>query len=475
VRLYDAGLVLSSPFDGGAGTVTVAGRYAYPGALLGLLEEDLSLHYWDYQLRVDHTFGPGKLTVFAFGSYDQLETDHRYGARGEDLGFGDKLVLMFHRLDLRWRGRVGGGWLNAGLGGGFDQTGLPIEDNPLEVRARSLLPRLSYQRALGAAVDLELGGDGDLTNYDRTIGTSKLQQADFLEPRTVLMAGIYAALAARLGDKLVVTPGLRLDYFSERTTTTATAYAIGPRLSARLRLDENLWLKAIGGRFNQMPHLPFQLPTFEGFGLARHGLESSWQGALGLEHKGRFGLEIEATTFINRGIASDVRDPEFGDPLLDDFLIRREALAYGAELMIRRPSTHRVHGWLSYTLSRSLRAFEGGVVGASDFDQRHTLNLVTSVRWGRTTFGGRLHVHTGRLVKIEDAEPLEMARLPAFYQLDLRVAHRSIFERFLIETYLELVNATLRPQVTGLRSTPGGLERQQFRLVLPSLGLRAEF
>ena len=474
VGLYDAGLMLSTPIDGGAGTITVAGRYAYPGPLLSLLDENISIGYWDYQLRADHTLGPGKVTLFAFGSFDQTATNNARSPDGRERD-RDQLVLTFHRQDLRWRGSVAGGWLKAALAGGFDKTELPIDGVPLEVHARTLLPRLSFTRPLGARADLELGADGDITDYAKPVGSPRLEQADFLNPRTLVMTGVYTSLSARLGDRLLLTPGLRLDFFMERTETVAQAIALGPRLAARLQLSETVWLKAITGRFAQMPHLPFQLPTFEGFGLGRHGLESSWQASLGVEHRSPLGLEIEATSFVSRGVLSDVRDPEFGDPLLNDFLIRREALAYGAELMIRRPSHHRVHGWLSYTLSRSLRAFEGGVVGPSDFDQRHTLNLVTSLRWGRTTLGGRLHFHTGRQVKIQDLEPLEMARLPSFYQLDLRVARRAIFDRFVLDVYLELVNATLRPQVTALRDTGRGIEEEQFQLALPSLGVRAEF
>ena len=45
-------------------------------------------------------------------------------------------------------------------------------------------------------------------------------------------------------------------------------------------------------------------------------------------------------------------DPELGDPLMDDFLIKRQGLSYGLELMARRPPGERLHGWLAYTLSR---------------------------------------------------------------------------------------------------------------------------
>ncbi len=170
-----------------------------------------------------------------------------------------------------------------------------------------------------------------------------------------------------------------------------------------------------------------------------------------------------------------MRDPQFGDPLLDDFLIRRDALAYGFELMIRRPPGERLHGWLAYTWSRSLRAFEGGVVGPSDWDQRHVLNLVLGYRWGPNTLGSRFHLHTGRLVQLENATPLEMARLPPFYQLDLRFDRRFVFDSWVLYAYLELVNATFTRQVVGLSLSRRGIEEDGFRIVLPSLGIRAEF
>jgi len=226
-----------------------------------------------------------------------------------------------------------------------------------------------------------------------------------------------------------------------------------------------------------MPRLPLQLPAYDGFGLSRPGLQTAWQAALGVEAALPARLELDATTYLQRSVLTDIRDPDLGDPLIEDFLIRRDALAYGAELMIRRPASARLHGWLSYSLSRSLRAFEGGVVGASDWDQRHTLNLVLGYRVGRYNLGSRFHLHTGRPVKITNSRPPEFARLPPFYQLDLRIDRRFVFDRFVMDLYCELVNTTLTRQVTGLRLTDRGQAQEGagFRIVLPSLGLRAEF
>jgi hypothetical protein len=179
---------------------------------------------------------------------------------------------------------------------------------------------------------------------------------------------------------------------------------------------------------------------------------------------------------VQRYVLTDVRDPTFStiDPLAMDFLVRRDALSYGMEVMLRRPNTQRLHGWLAYTLSQNLRALGGGVIAPSDWDQRHILNLVVGYRVGRYTVGGRAHLHTGRPVLIRDRTPQEYGRLPTFYQLDLRADRRFVFDAFTLELYVELVNATLSREVFALQQSPTG-SATSFRIVLPSIGVHGEF
>jgi hypothetical protein len=79
------------------------------------------------------------------------------------------------------------------------------------------------------------------------------------------------------------------------------------------------------------------------------------------------------------------------------------------------------------------------------------------------------------MVPVGNLDPLEMMRLPPFYQLDLRLDRRFVFERWSMDAYIELVNATLTRQVVDLQATRGGIEEESFRIVLPSVGVRAEF
>jgi len=193
------------------------------------------------------------------------------------------------------------------------------------------------------------------------------------------------------------------------------------------------------------------------------------------------GLEVSATGYLQEYQLTDLRDPipSHPDPLSDDFLINREAVSYGLELLIRRPVSRRLYGWLSYTLSNNLRSYGGGAYGPSDWDQRHVFNLVGGYRWGRTTLGGRVHVNTGRPYLLYDSSTniprFDVQRLPPFYQVDLRVDHLIVYDKIQLQFYAELVNATLTPQVYDLDRSGPVVEQRSFRLVLPSIGLRAEF
>jgi hypothetical protein len=147
--------------------------------------------------------------------------------------------------------------------------------------------------------------------------------------------------------------------------------------------------------------------------------------------------------------------------------------------MIRRPMKHRLYGWLAYTLSRSLRVVDGIVV-PSDWDQRHILNLVVGYRWPRNySTSARFHYKSGRPYPLYNqlAQDVEgYVNLPGFAQLDLRVEKRFVFDHFIMDAYLELVNSTLSREVFEVqRQTTGAYSENYYRLVLPSAGVHIEW
>jgi hypothetical protein len=468
VRLFDAGVMISAPLPGN-GSIAVAGRYSYTAELVSLLNQDVSVDYWDYQLRADRRFGLLQLTLLAFGSSDTLIPKRTNSPAEVD--------LRFQRVSLRAVAPLLGGRLQGSVAAGTDHSRAPIEDIfPITVDAVSVAPRLAYLRSF-AAVDTAIGFDGELAHYDPIVigNLHPPTDWDFGERRDAVLLAGYASATVRAGGRLTLTPELRLD-----TYRVSGAYArdLAPRLAARIALRDDTALRVAAGRFTQLPSLPLQIPGAEAFGLRLLGLQTSWQASVGVDTSHFAAIELGVTGYVQRYALTDLRDPRPSnpDPLADDFLIKRDALSYGLELLARRPLTNRLHGWLSYTLSNNLRSYGGGAVGPSDWDQRHIFNLVIGYRAGRNTFGGRAHFNTGRPYVYYDDTGGHFQRLPSFYQVDLRVDHRFVFDRFLLNFYVELVNASLSRQVYAVnQSFDGRLEELSFRLVLPSIGVRGEF
>ena len=466
VRLYDAGALVSLPWPDRNGGLAVAFRYSYTGALLSVLQDQLRLSYWDYQLRVDRRVRGWDLSLLVFGSSDDLadKTDATIDFQAR-----------FHRASLRASRTVGGGQVSLRLALGQDHSTAPIvKDYLVTARAYSIVPRAIYERK-GDAIDYEAGLDGQLEWLHPTVGVNEAGASDLARDRTAFLLGCYAQATARAGSRLTLTPSLRFDSYSITGTSKAD---LGPRLAARLRLDEKTWLSAGGGRFSQAPSLGIQIPAAENFGLALYGLQTSWQGSVGIATHHVPGFEIEVTGYLQRYVLTDLRDPGLfnPDPMAHDFLVRRDARSYGIELLLRRPFSERLNGWLSYTLSQNQRALGSGVIGPSDWDQRHILNAVLGYRLGSSyQLGARGHLNTGRPVLIAGSQAETFVRLPTFYQLDVRAERRFLFNTFTLHVYLEMVNATLTRETYQLVQDPGGrVTEHSMRVFLPSLGVRGE-
>jgi len=472
VTVFDAGGIVTAPWDGGRGTVLVAARYSYTGALFSALQNDTILRYGDYQFRVDHPLAGGQATLFAFGALDDvgwttLSSTQEYGA------------LQFHRLDLRWRRAIGGGRLLLGVTGGADWANSTLFNSPIKIRALSVMPRAIYTRPLSTSVDLEVGANMDAQTFATVVPPFQTTPSDLARQRQALSQAEYATVMIHVGDRLVISPGLRADLFAEEGTQ---ALFVEPRLDVLLRVSDTLSFRVDGGRYAQMPSLPVSVPGFEAFGLADYGAQTSLGGSLGFEKRLPGHLTLGVTGYFQKLRLTDVRnidiDPsEQNKPMDKDFLVARDGRAYGAELLLRRADTGRFFGWLAYTLSWSLRYDDNGVVGRSDWDERHILNLVAGSRVGHNyTVGLRFHLNTGRWAPVGDGT---YQQLPTYYQIDLRVERRFVFDRFVMDVYADLANVTRDEEVLQLNASDDGghqvITPGQVNLFLPTIGLHAQF
>jgi hypothetical protein len=190
-------------------------------------------------------------------------------------------------------------------------------------------------------------------------------------------------------------------------------------------------------------------------------------------------------------------------------------LAYGMEVLLRRPLGGNWFGWLSYSLQRSTRYtrfyrydVQGNPVGEDQknlpfvFDQTHILNLVVSYKFANNfTLGGVLHFNTGRPEAgalgsqtmregvRSDGSPQwvpvdrdQVDRLPAFFRFDVRLAKAWAYETFTLEAYLDMLNVTISQEVVGYDYTDTGppgtpLIKKPIGIpvVLPILGLKGRY
>ena len=448
LRLYDAGALVTTPWDGGRGTVAVAARYAYTGLIVSRLFGDVDFGYADYQLRADHTLAGGRATLLALGSFDHLDI--------KDQSIGNA-SLNFHRLDLRWERPVAGWQMLAAHGVRHrrrEVAALQQSDRRARLRrlAADLVPAHAARfgvrdRRRGRGAALQHGPrlrDGPAVHGPET-GRAGAAGRSGADARRAVRCARSSSAVIPLG-RLKLEPGLRYAEYFEQGVARG---AFEPRLAVRLALTRALSVDATVGRFSQMPSLPVGVAGFEAFGLADLGLQTSTQAALGVESRLPADLSLRLTGFYQWLYVSDMRSTFDHDVTAPEFLEMRHGRGYGGELMLRLPERARVSGWLAYTLSWSLRDFDG-LFAPSDWDQRHILNLVTTVRLkDGFSVGGRFHYNTGRPYPVR---PAEYERLPAFWQIDLRADKRFVLDRSTWDLYLELGNATFNQQVTALRA-----------------------
>jgi hypothetical protein len=163
------------------------------------------------------------------------------------------------------------------------------------------------------------------------------------------------------------------------------------------------------------------------------------------------------------GIARELVDSQFGS------YSYREAIgngrAYGIELIARK-SAGPLTGWIAYTFSRSERQnpLRGPEYYPYVLDQPHTLTLLASRIFGNWRFGGRFRYATGnpftpvasatydsmKMKYIAVDGPLLSERLPAFFQLDLRIDRGWRRPWGVLDLYIDVQNVTNRANAEGV-------------------------
>ncbi len=545
VRLLDAGALVESPLGDGRWSALVAGRYGYPGPVISAITPTVRLGYWDYQARLTWRVGDrDTLGVFAFGSHDYLGSATTHN--GQTGPIVEELGSDFHRVDLRYDRTLVDGHLRVAATLGYDNQGGTGGGDGAAVTSITNLSaalRLEAEKKLSSTVRLRGGADVRVDDYGFAQGQAPTDPNGAPQPQipasesaypppTNITGGAHADVVWRVAPRVEIVPGARVDVFGSTRATgpsganaTTTVPAFDPRLSVRVTITPAVaWLSSFG-LSHQYPALrvgdvPAILLSVPGFPLGDLQLQTVAQASQGVEVALPADLTLTATGFLSGWsgltdltnscvqIMPATTPPQNGnaapppEPVACPNNGPAHGIAYGLEMLLRRPLSKRLSGWLSYTLSRSTRDESfitptGGSVQAtvvSDYDRTHVLNAILAYDLGRRWRAGARFVFMSgapysNLSGNVPAPPYNAYRDPPFYRVDVRLEKRwSLGKAGYIAFIAEVQNVTLSKEVTpfglsceGNQTSPNGSMTTQCShaaigpLTLPSIGAEASF
>jgi len=513
VRLIDSGAMVEAPFADGRGSVMVGGRFSYTGFVISLIAPDVSVGYWDYQARARYDLSrKDSVEIFGFGSGDYTTYSENVNVPDSQNGIRTEkqkhtaVDINFHRLDLRWDHRLEqGNWRNA-LMVGRDRTG--FADGEVNVYDYMVGLRSEYWRQLDKQVRVRAGGDllfeslkqefnNDNSRIDAVptangpsaplegmlpnpmmppitspptvmppvdMSSDNGPQSDaarlgFNAARKDFSLGVYGDVVWSVAPKVQITPGLRADLF---VSGSRAALGVDPRITAEYTLSKKL--KVVHGLalVHQAPSFVGPVPGFKP--SLEGGLQKAVQHSAGLNYELPAGfsssIALFQSAFFNmtdlisllqlEQTANSGSDTNNGSNFNG---FRTDGHAYGLEVMVRRSLSRKLGGFVSYTLSRSLR-FARRVSGPATTDRTHVLNVAASYDLGKNwRFGSRLLLYTGIPAEVAYIEAARHPpRTPAFWRIDFKLEKRWYIQRpnRWWGINLEVLNTTLnKEQLTG--------------------------
>lgn len=260
------------------------------------------------------------------------------------------------------------------------------------------------------------------------------------------------------------TFGLRYSY--AKITGGAEFKAVLPRVNYKYEFYKNTWFTGAWGKYVQLPRgselaigtgnpdLMYTKAEHRIVGL-KHIRNDVWTYQLELFHKPMNSLVLPI----------DQNDPP------DNYSNDGEGVAYGLDFLIKRELRQGMTGWLSYSYIRTTRTSLDNVERPFSGDQPHTLTMLWSQRlsgsWNKWTLGFRFQWHSGTPydpvigktdVPIEGTDltrPVPIypatknsARLPNFYQLDVRAERKFLFNSWKMSVYFDLQNVLNTQNIT---------------------------
>lgn len=497
VNLIDGRFVVQGPIFDTGWKFTVAGRRSYVDTWLGPVLKGLGANvsvapvYYDYQATLEKQLSPHSSVRFGFfGTDDRLQilltnagdAPTLAGQIGTHTGFWRGQVLYKTKLgdqtEFRLVAAAGEDYTDFHLGSLLNFT---VTDWPITGRAE-VAQKLSERVTMNVGLDMGFGPYtvvGTAPQVPRVgqpppapISAQQLLHTNVSS--TVYEPAAYLEWEATPWRGGRIVPGLRLDY----TNDNSHAWDFDPRIVVRQDVTSapRTTLKGGAGIFSQPPQ-----PQEANVVFGKTGLSSNraYHYDVGIEHEFSRNIDASLEGFYKQ---------------LDHLVVAGlgntgSGVVYGAETLIRyKPDAH-FFGWLSYTLSRSLRRDAPGMpLQVFQYDETHVLTVLGSYQLGRGwSFGARYRLTSGYMYTPEQygfydqtlgtyaslqAYPQFGSRLPLFHSLDLRVDKTWKFRWGSAGGYLDVLNVYNNANVDGYSYNYNSTQQSYANdlPILPSLG-----
>ncbi len=288
-----------------------------------------------------------------------------------------------------------------------------------------------------------------------------------------------------------VMPSLRTEYYSSTHQTIVL-----PRLATRYQMNDSTGLKLMSGLYAQPPQ-PQEVDGTVGNPDVK--ANRGFHLALGLDKDFREGssngFDLTSGPFFKYLYNQVI--PSIGLIERDGVLVPEnyKNLQTGKVIGLQTLLKYRFNswsGWLSYTVSRSTRSDDQASNYLFQYDQTHILTLLTSVDLSKNwKISGRFRYSSGNpytpiVGGVFDADndvylPVRGAfyseRLEPFYQLDVRVDKKWIYDKWILSLYLDIQNITNHQNIQQLQYAYNYTSSTKISglPIIPTFGLKGEF
>ncbi len=526
----DASFLVEGPVNGSI-SILGSARRSYIGDLANLAMEHIdyefpfsvSPSYWDYLLRVDYdvTDDFHLFTTF-LGSRDSMlfhipELVSQAGGVYEEtdrLGMSIKFHLAMMGADWEISDRLTNTFRYGYI---YSTSRLPAlatvktknESHDHHVRDQ-LDIRIGEKLSIGAGADLHLL----LKDLNQAIPLAN----DFIRHDTVEnwlfgTLGGYTFAEWKPLDGLQIIGGLRYDFFPELNYRGAYLPEYWPnegtgnktnisgepsaRLNCRYSITDDHVVKGAIGNYSQTPQ-PTGHVLMEQWGDPMLPATKASHFVLGYEWQISELVRADIQAYINRQWniprLAGPQETESGEitGVRDLWLDDGSGRMRGIELMLRHDRGGRFFGWLAYTLSRSERYnHEKQEYDLYHEDETHHLQLVGSWRLPRLwETGFRLRYVTGKpaapILEIKESQTYNhfipvygqtsSRRMDPFFQIDLRVDKKFVFDKWILSAYLDLQNISWFFYRSPEFELPGWYEKTTVsNIFMPGVGVKAQF